>query len=523
MPLFFRYKLFILIFTFLAYMTFHLSRKPISVVKNVLHQNCTNCSWAPFGQSNYSELLGSLDYAFLFAYAVGMFISGHLAERLNLRYFLCGGMLLSGLFTALFGLARYWKIHSLPYFIVVQVFGGLVQSSGWPSVVTCVANWNGKGNRGVVMGIWNSHTSVGNILGSLISGAFVNDNWGLSFIVPGVIIAVMGVLIFIFLVPRPEDVGCPNPNMMDLQAIDIPGSIQEKEDEDKKEEEDDITIPLVEGQHKEEPVTFLRALKIPGVIEFSLCLFFAKLVSYTFLFWLPSYIRSTMPKTQDMDEKAADLSTFFDVGGIVGGVAAGVISDRTGGRASICLVMLFLAAPMMFIYQHFGHINSALNIGLLLVCGAFVNGPYALITTAVSADLGTHPQLRGNARALATVTAIIDGTGSMGAALGPLLTGLITPYGWQNVFFMLIAADICALLVSVYIIVSTHGGIVRVISQQASVIACSSVIAYCPVSFTWRTAGVSGFLTLVFLTIFYTYTNMIATDVMPRDGMQFPS
>lgn len=27
-----------------------------------------------------------------------------------------------------------------------------------------------------------------------------------------------------------------------------------------------------------------------GVIEFSLCLLFAKLVSYTFLFWLPLYI-----------------------------------------------------------------------------------------------------------------------------------------------------------------------------------------------------------------------------------------
>ena len=110
-----------------------------------------------------------------------------------------------------------------------------------------------------------------------------------------------------------------------------------------------------------------------------------------------------------------------------------------------------------------------------------------------------------------------------GAALGPLLTGLITPYGWQNVFFMLIAADICALLVSLYIIVSTHGGVIRVISQQAGVIACSGVIAYCPVSFTWRTAGVSGFLTLVFLTIFYTYTNMITTDVMPKAGMQFAS
>jgi len=51
---------------------------------------------------------------------------------------------------------------------------------------------------------------------------------------------------------------------------------------------------------------------------------------------------------------------------------------------------------------------------LLLVTGAVVNGPYSLITTAVSADLGTHPCLHGNAKALATVSAIIDGTGSIG-------------------------------------------------------------------------------------------------------------
>lgn len=37
----------------------------------------------------------------------------------------------------------------------------------------------------------------------------------------------------------------------------------------------------------------MGALKIPGVIEFSLCLFFSKLVNYTFLFWLPLYIKNT--------------------------------------------------------------------------------------------------------------------------------------------------------------------------------------------------------------------------------------
>jgi len=55
-----------------------------------------------------------------------------------------------------------------------------------------------------------------------------------------------------------------------------------------------------------------------------------------------------------------------------------------------------------------------LSPALLGICGALVNGPYCLITTAVSADLGTHPSLQGNKMALATVTAIIDGTGSMG-------------------------------------------------------------------------------------------------------------
>lgn len=52
------------------------------------------------------------------------------------------------------------------------------------------------------MGVWNSHTSVGNILGSLIAGAFVSTAWGMSFIVPGVIIAIMGLISFFFLVER---------------------------------------------------------------------------------------------------------------------------------------------------------------------------------------------------------------------------------------------------------------------------------------------------------------------------------
>ena len=37
-------------------------------------------------------------------------------------------------------------------------------------------------------------------------------------------------------------------------------------------------------------IFLLKNCIFQGVIEFSLCLFFAKLVSYTFLYWLPTFI-----------------------------------------------------------------------------------------------------------------------------------------------------------------------------------------------------------------------------------------
>lgn len=68
----------------------------------------------------------------------------------------------------------------------------------------------------------------------------------------------------------------------------------------------------------------------------------------------------------------------------------------------------------MVVYEELSRVSLGVNMVLLLVLGLLVNGPYALITTAVSAELGTHHSLEGNSKALATVTAIIDGTGSMG-------------------------------------------------------------------------------------------------------------
>ncbi|XP_033954806.1 glucose-6-phosphate exchanger SLC37A2 isoform X2 [Pseudochaenichthys georgianus] len=460
------YRGFILFLTFLFYTAYHLSRKPISIVKGELHRNCSTvirpadlnitnnetwCDWAPFDQDNYQTLFGILDNCFLVAYAIGMFFSGIFGERLPLRYYLSFGMMMSGMFTCLFGLGFYLKIHSIYYYAVIQVFNGIMQTTGWPAVVACVGNWFGKGKRGFIMGVWNSHTSVGNILGSLIAGAFVSSAWGMSFIVPGLIIASTGVLCFFFLVEKPEDVNCTTPHRhREQQSSETEPLLQKSSHIDRTAngainvEPSEVTVePSEVTVEPTEAISFREALSIPGVVEFSLCLLFAKLVSYTFLYWLPLYISNVA----HFDAKeAGDMSTLFDVGGIVGGITAGLVSDYTGGRATTCCFMLIAAAPMLFLYNYIGQSSIGATVGMLLLCGGLVNGPYALITTAVSADLGTHESLRGNSRALSTVTAIIDGTGSVGAAVGPLLAGLISPTGWNNVFYMLISADLLACL-----------------------------------------------------------------------------
>lgn len=54
------------------------------------------------------------------------------------------------------------------------------------------------------MGVWNAHTNVGNVLGSIIAGAFVNYQWGASFVVPGSLLVAGAYIVYIVLVDRPS-------------------------------------------------------------------------------------------------------------------------------------------------------------------------------------------------------------------------------------------------------------------------------------------------------------------------------
>ena len=178
-------------------------------------------------------------------------------------------------------------------------------------------------------------------------------------------------------------------------------------------------------------------------------------MSYGFLFWLPHYLKE---ETDAEADPIAHLANNFDYGSIVGGIVAGFLSDQTRGlNALICTLMLIPSIPLMYVYNVLISDSCQLELSgggflpgtcyttssaLLFILGMLINGPFSLITTAVSAELGQHESLKGSSKALATVSAIIDGTESIGkvdticilllayyspgAAVGPLIANQLS-------------------------------------------------------------------------------------------------
>lgn len=53
-----------------------------------------------------------------------------------------------GIFVGVFGSGYFIHLHSLGAFLFIQVVFGLIQSVGWPCVVSMIGNWFGKEKRG---------------------------------------------------------------------------------------------------------------------------------------------------------------------------------------------------------------------------------------------------------------------------------------------------------------------------------------------------------------------------------------
>lgn len=444
-------------------MLLHSSRKTFSNVKVSISaqwtpslQNSTAATFSPsetwednhlFSDEEQATLfLGALDSIFLFSYAVGLYLSGVIGDRVNLRYVLCVGLCGSAVVEFLFGTVTEWlKIYNVYLYIVLWVLNGLLQSAVWPCVVAVMGNWFGKSGRGFIFGLWSACASVGNILGAFLASSVLKYGYEYAFLVTSVVQFAGGIVVFFGLLTSPKEVGLSLECETGLSPVETDSDSHRPLMSDEEEEEVEVEVYAQRDhtvQQPEElpieqprPIGFCQAFCLPGVLPYSLAYACLKLVNYSFFFWLPFYLSNNF----SWREAEADrLSVWYDVGGIIGGTIQGLISDFMGKRSPVLALSLLFAMGALVGYSHSPN-DQVINAVLLATTGFFTGGPSNMISSAISADLGRQDALRGSQEALATVTGIVDGTGSIGAAVGQYLVSLIeSKLGWMCVFYFFV-------------------------------------------------------------------------------------
>ena len=433
------------VLTFFLCALLHACRKSFSNIKDTMEKSLTamNNSMYPYNiwqkehmfdnVGNANVFLGELDFLFLLAYSIGLYFSGYIGDRVNLRYMLSIGMCGSALLTFAFGyLSVVFKIHNKNYFRATYFLNGLFQSTGWPVTITIIGNWFSKSSGGLVFGLWSSNASLGNIAGSLIVACVIDYGYEYGILLNSFLLFCGSGIIFFCLIPHPNDIGLQSPDGVNesIAAEQTDVVILPSEEEP----ETYILEPVLKS-NKPKAIGFIQACLLPGVLLYALSYACLKMVNYSFFFWLPTYLSQGL----HWDDKLSDrLSNFYDIGGILGGIVAGVITDLMGIRSPIVCLMLFLSMISIYLYSSLGGTYIA-NVILMIITGFLVGGPANIIPTAITADLGKQEKVRGSTEALATVTGIIDGTGSAGAAIGQYLVGIISKYGgWKWVFYFLV-------------------------------------------------------------------------------------
>ena len=446
------------ILTFFGYAFFHACRKAFSNVKDPMQKEFTpsscpaknpNCTTLkPYDlwnkrhvfetQDDANLFLGAMDTTFLFSYAIGLYLSGIIGDRLNLRLVLTFGMCMSSIVFFIFGyVSEYFGIYNKYFYGGFYMLNGLLQSTGWPATVAVMGNWFNKSTRGSVFGFWSANASLGNIIGSLMVASVLNYGYQYGFLVTSFLLFCGGILMFFCLIPKPEDIGLDPPCDEDPREFN---SITDDREPllagvTPSPSLNDYTTPEPTIEVGTNAVGFFKALCLPGVIPYSLSYACLKMVNYSFFFWLPVYLAQGL---HWKDKKSDQLSNFYDIGGIIGGIIAGIISDCIGLRSPVVCSMLGLSMVSLFIYGNTGA-NYDTNVAFMTLTGLMIGGPANLISSAISADLGKQDLVKGNEAALATVTGIVDGTGSVGAAIGQYLVPQIDKWlGWHAVFYFLI-------------------------------------------------------------------------------------
>ena len=416
------WKYAMVLITYVACASFHASREAYVAVKGDFQRRL----------HFPTQLLGLLDTTFLVCYGVGLLFSGSIGARFGNKTVATVGLAGTAAVLAAHGaLSKGWLgvlpesadeawAQGLSLYVPLVALNGVVQSLGFPNLVAVTSGWVAPNQRGFVLGLWSTTGAAGDIIGLNVATAVLEGGleWQTVFFAVSGYLGVMTIVLWTCV----EDRGKMTKETSKTSVVPVvPVDAGE-------------TTKLLSSSPPPAPPRgnvlsgLAEAWAVPGVLDWSLSYFFIKTVTYTILFWMPYYLTLTL----DSQATADNLTVLFDVSMIFGTATLGLVTDRVGGARSPLFVGSFVVGSLPLLFLPALRQSTFHYAAAFVTVGLFSGGPAHMYGTAVSVDLGEAAAAAGAPGLVSSLSGLIDGIGTLGAAVGQSIVARVASEGERS-------------------------------------------------------------------------------------------
>ncbi|HFZ8352942.1 TPA: MFS transporter, partial [Salmonella enterica subsp. enterica serovar Java] len=351
---------------------------------------------------------GTASSIYYILYGISKFGSGLLADRINPRVFLAPVLLVIAIINVGVGMC-----NNVTILLTLYCLTAVAQGCGFPPIAKAISQWYSKSERGGWYSLWNTSHNVGGALAPLIASAVIayTGNWRYAFFVPALITLIQAVISAIFMRDKPEKYGLPNVGVWknDKKQLEI-------------------------NKHSETGLTIWRMFRTyilnNPIIWIAIC---GDLCIYVIRTVTDDWVSVYFVKELGWDLiKSNSLVAWFEVGGILGGLTSGIISDKifhADRWVTILIYSVILLLGMGGVALTI-HIHYYLVAICFFIIGAGIYAPQMLFALGVIE--ASHADGAGAA------TGLKGGVTYVGAALAGAPIAMIQKYySWNGVFGLL--------------------------------------------------------------------------------------
>lgn len=381
---------------FLSYAVFYLTRKNFAAAVPVMFQETALTA----------EDFAVMSTLFYILYGSMKFISGMLVDKVNPKAMTGPALIGVGIVNILFGFS-----DNVTAFYILYILNAILQGTSFPPMAKIMASWFSKNERGRWWAVVEAAHNIGGSLAPLLTSVAItwSGSWKMGFYVPGAISLVMGLFALFAIKDRPTSLGLP---------------------------------PV--GQWRNDPSELAQVKASPNNLGFW-SIFFKYIITNP-LVWviivgdLCVYIARTIlndwPQIYYVQVqgwelvKANSIITWFEAGGLAGGLIAGYLSDflfksnrwMTGLMFALMLCASIILVPVV---QDSSYLLTAF---LFAVMGFALYGPHMLF--AVGCLDVTHKDAAGS------ITGFRGLFSYVGAALAGVPVVLLkNVWQWEGIYF----------------------------------------------------------------------------------------